>query len=315
MLLALILVLATANKALALNGAIQVPQNGEYCTNYFFGEDRLITFYDWEPDYACLGTIYGVAYVSQMCYWNFGSDCYSNLVSTGGTSEDPIYTSSYHCSPGCVSKLPCTPIPNARFTGPGLTKDDCPFECNPGYTAPTGKRSCTIGTGGPMQSLQTGEYCSMNFGGVDKAKFFPYLSYSSFYDDLNCKNAYYHYDSTVGFADCPWLLGTDCYSTRDAFQESNVNVAYHCSSGCILKALCTPIPNATFTGPGTGIDDCPFECKYGLTPSGRSCIVPCPNKNQYRLNNVCTDCQICPGIGVYNKGCGGTSNGTCTKCS
>jgi hypothetical protein len=78
-------------------------------------------------------------------------------------------------------------------------------------------------------------------------------------------------------------------------------------------SYCSTCAAGSYLAPGTTI--C-ASCNPGqYCPQNSTQAIPCPDKFFCPTTSEKRECQPCPGNGLYNKGCGGTSSGTCSACS
>ena len=181
-------------------------------------------------------------------------------------------------------------------------------------------------TGQNPLNLATGQYCTNYFPALSSCQEFSGSGYSA-----DSKYACYP-GQGLGPDCCPWSFGQGCTyagtftwtqttsGIRRLFQTHQGSL-WNCVAGCVTVGSCTATANAIFTGPANPITDpagCPFTCASGYFVNGTACA-PCP-VGTYSDSPGATVCKNCPtssscSNGYYLSGCGGSSAGSCVRCT
>jgi hypothetical protein len=164
------------------------------------------------------------------------------------------------------------------------------------------------GNDGQIQYPNSGEYCANYHEDATYRFDLPIPCYA---DDCGggcdaCKGGSY--------PECPWECGSfECRARYVSFNFDSISYDYVCAAGCVSTAICTPIANAAFTGPGTEVgnaNSCTFECNAGFVQSGLACVCPA---GQYHADDKCNACQTCSN-GEWLQNCAGSDAGACAPC-
>jgi hypothetical protein len=349
------LLLTLLGSCMAGDGTVKTTGIGQICTKY----SNALSYTDVYSDdykYFCYG--YTCKYFDICCPFSHGANCYVYAQSA--------YVNNIRCSAGCVDVADCTPVANATFT----TAGSCEFACNTSMVKNAAGTGCVESTASapnvptttpapPMtadgypKTAGIGQYCSVYYAG--KSEIDNYKFQFSNRGSCGCRNGF---GSACGTLNpwCPtWYYGYGC---RSEYHNTDYDGEQHgsnfCDPGCVEISWCTPIPNATFTGPGTATstgtpDTCPFTCDSGLLASNRTCAADCA-PGSYKNGSVCSPCgpgtytstsntltactacapnfyanatgstscaacEPCTVFGYYRSGCNATSGGACTICT
>ena len=232
------------------------------------------------------------------------------------------------CTPGTYSHAAaanCTPCAAGTYdtslTGGSNTCTSCSAGTyNTGLGNMVGTPSANVR---PITATYTGLPVPLNAG--------DYCSYpvAESYPEVTAANNAASASMVCNKAQCPWPVGQYCQFVGN---NTPTDYIWHCTAGCAQTNRCYNIYNAFYTGPGTTIDTCPYQCNPGfnnptLDPSlgpGFVCYAypPCAQcpAGTYSDSPGATVCKNCPtssscSNGYYLSGCGGSSAGSCVRCT